>query len=164
MQCAVQTDELTFAQLLLKILETQDLAVDYAKVAAAWRKCHHSSWDSFSSNEDIAGPSETRPTPRAIKERLAKIKENAKDPNNLAQPSPSPQKVRKPAAKSVTPKKAGGKRKRVATPTPVSTTEDEGDYLASENTPELEKLDQRVKHTNIGRDIYEEEDGSDKEC
>jgi hypothetical protein len=44
-QCAVQADELTFAQLLLKILETQDLAVDYTKVAAAWRKCHHSSWN-----------------------------------------------------------------------------------------------------------------------
>jgi hypothetical protein len=118
----------------------------------------------FTSNEDIAGPTEARPTARAIKERLAKIKENAKDPNNLAQPSPSPQKGRKPAAKSATPKKAGGKRKRVATPTPVSTTEDEGDYLASENTSELEKVDQRAKHINIGRDIFEEEDGSDKKC
>lgn len=32
-----QTNDSTCAQLLLKILETQDLTVDHAKVAAAWR-------------------------------------------------------------------------------------------------------------------------------
>ncbi|KAJ5132987.1 hypothetical protein N7448_007145 [Penicillium atrosanguineum] len=126
--------------LLLKILETQDLIVDFVKVAAAW-----------------PGPAESRPTPRAIKERLFKIKENARDTTGLAQPSPSPRKGRKPATKSTTPKKAGVKRKRVSTPSPIF-TEDEGKYIA-EDTLEYESLDQRVKPTETSRDVEEDSDG-----
>ncbi|KAJ6116016.1 hypothetical protein N7523_006433 [Penicillium sp. IBT 18751x] len=125
--------------LLLKILETQDLNVDYAKVAAAW-----------------PGPAENRPTPRAIRERLVKIKENAKDTAGLAQSSPSPRKGRKPVTKAGTLKKTGVKRKRVSTPTPAS-TEEEGEYVA-EDTSESEDQKKRVKLTDPSCNVEEKVD------
>lgn len=113
-------------------------------------------------NKFLAGPTESRPTPRAIRERLTKIKENAKVTTGLTQPSSSPRKGRKPTAKLGTPKKAGVKRKRVSSPTPIS-TEEEGEYGA-EDTPEHESLDQRVKPSEASRDAEEEENESDGEA
>ncbi|KAJ5211512.1 uncharacterized protein N7498_003158 [Penicillium cinerascens] len=107
--------------LLLKILETQDLTVDHAKVAAAW-----------------PGPPENQPTARAIKERIAKIKEISRDPSSagLGQSSPSPRKGRKPAAKSTAAKstaakKTGGKRKRKPSPSPEIESDEGASDIAS---------------------------------
>lgn len=54
------------------------------------------------------------------------------------------------------------KRKRVSSPTPIS-TEEEGEYGA-EDTPEHESLDQRVKPSEASRDAEEEENESDGEA
>lgn len=84
-------------------------------------------------NEIIAGPPENKPTARAIKERISKIKEISRDPSSadLGQSSPSPRKGRKPAAKSAAVKKTGGKRKRKPTPSPEIETDEGASDIAS---------------------------------
>ncbi|EPS29607.1 hypothetical protein PDE_04557 [Penicillium oxalicum 114-2] len=60
--------------LLVKILETHDLVLDTNKVAQAWP-------------ENTGG--ELPPTPRAVKERIAKIREMAKKEGVLNTPKPA---------------------------------------------------------------------------
>ncbi|EAW08475.1 uncharacterized protein ACLA_032100 [Aspergillus clavatus NRRL 1] len=88
--------------LLLKILETHELSVDSNKVAAAWPG---------------TDPNE-RPTPRAIRERLVKMRQIVKASGsdgfsiggNTAGNTPTPKKTRKNTTPAKTP--ASGKRKR----------------------------------------------------
>ncbi|KGO77711.1 hypothetical protein PITC_009810 [Penicillium italicum] len=78
--------------LLAKILETHDLSVDAARVAEAWP----------------AQDDDHKPTPRAIKERLTRIKENVRQGNSAAGAGPS---------SPVTPKKRTPRKKANETPT-----------------------------------------------
>ncbi|KAJ9485557.1 hypothetical protein VN97_g7806 [Penicillium thymicola] len=89
--------------LLAKILETHDLSVDATRVAEAWP------------TQD----SDHKPTPRAIKERLARIKENVRLGNAAGSGPSSPVTPRKrtPRKKANENPAAAGpsrKRKRVA--------------------------------------------------
>ncbi|KAJ5591093.1 hypothetical protein N7450_005065 [Penicillium hetheringtonii] len=90
--------------LLLKILETHELSVDTNKVAAAW-----------------PGEEAARPTPRAIKERIAKIKELNKtaacaSSNATDSPSSGPKLPASKVVKNSTPAKRGRKKKNVDPP------------------------------------------------
>ncbi|KAK4867807.1 hypothetical protein LT330_006640 [Penicillium expansum] len=114
--------------LLAKILETHDLSVDAARVAEAWP----------------AQDDDHKPTPRAIKERLTRIKENVRqgNPAGAGPSSPVTPKKRTPRKKanetptSATPSR---KRKRVTKDTVVN--EDQVDVNEEEDLP--------TEHTEI---------------
>ncbi|KAI2737554.1 hypothetical protein DTO013E5_4365 [Penicillium roqueforti] len=93
----VKWDSIADQTLLAKILETHDLSVDVAKVAEAWPV----------EDEDH------RPTPRALKERLNKIRENVRNGNVAAVSGPS---------SPVTPKKRAPRKKANETPTPAGSS------------------------------------------
>ncbi|KAJ5104148.1 hypothetical protein N7532_004677 [Penicillium argentinense] len=119
--------------LLVKILETHDLAVDTVRVAEAWPNVSFS-WR-------CRGPT----NPRAIKERLAKIKEMARQTaKNGTHENPSPPTKRPRASKSsksagVTKSSRGRKRKRTpkdepVEPLPIETALPETDAVEAEPT------------------------------
>ncbi|KAJ5229269.1 hypothetical protein N7489_009977 [Penicillium chrysogenum] len=103
----VKWDAFADQTLLAKIIETHDLALDMNKVASAW-----------------PGAEENRPTPRALKERINRIKEIVRTGTApfAGVSSPSTPKKRGPRKKTnETPTSAGPsrKRKRVAQDGPV---------------------------------------------
>ncbi|KAJ5456282.1 hypothetical protein N7530_011556 [Penicillium desertorum] len=107
----VKWDSFADQTLLAKILETHDLALDMNKVAAAW-----------------PGDEENRPTPRALKERINRIKEivRAGIAPVSGTSSPVTPKKRAPRKKAnETPTSAGPsrKRKRVAQDAPADQDE-----------------------------------------
>lgn len=124
-------------------------------------------------NKIIAGPPENQPTARAIKERIAKIKEISRDPFSagLGQSSPSPRKGRKPAAKSAAAKsgaakKTDGKRKRKPSPSPeIESDEGASDIVSRTDEPTIapdtqdpESPDMRAKATLKTENSPDDED------
>ncbi|KAJ5676089.1 hypothetical protein N7462_008986 [Penicillium macrosclerotiorum] len=99
--------------LLLKIIETHELSVDTAKVAAAW-----------------PDDAEAKPTPRAIKERISKIRELSKTSglgitSNTSTPSKRGRGGRKAASGSPT---SARKRKREKSPESKPKTEEDFEH------------------------------------
>ncbi|KAJ5171255.1 uncharacterized protein N7500_004038 [Penicillium coprophilum] len=128
----VKWDAIADQTLLATIVETHHLSVDAAKVAEAWP----------TQDEDH------RPTPRAIKERLHKIRElnRARNPDAaISGPSsPATPKKRTPRKKSdETSTTAGPSRKRkrtddAADEEKASDTKEEGDVTAEHGEPFVE--------------------------
>ncbi|KAJ5386301.1 hypothetical protein N7509_008842 [Penicillium cosmopolitanum] len=109
--------------LLAKMIEAHDFSVDTAKMATLW-----------------PGDEESRPTARAIKERIAKIKEiskassangpagpstPAKRPRNKVAKTPKTPKESTPAGKSR--KKKGEASVKVESPIKVESTDEDGE-------------------------------------
>ncbi|KAJ5584685.1 uncharacterized protein N7459_004485 [Penicillium hispanicum] len=162
--------------LLLKIIETHDLSVDTNKVAEAWRKSPSSSPNQVPSiflfnPTDLfpAGDSGSKPTPRAVKERISKIKDlfktGALEASNVATtPTSTPSKSGrgKSTATPRTPKASTSrKRKRQdastspeVTKSDTFTSEVEEDISAEDETP------QKKTHTKgaRARAIFKDED------
>lgn len=108
-------------QLLLKIIETHNLSVNTAKVAEAWREFVFCIPKTQTQLTLAAGDANSKPTPRAITERLVKLRQMAA-PNATSKVSISKGGIAGSTAQ-VTPRKprtpgksasgGSGKRKRV---------------------------------------------------
>ncbi|KUM62752.1 hypothetical protein ACN42_g4379 [Penicillium freii] len=119
----VKWDSTADQTLLAKILETHDLSVDAARVAEAWP------------TQD----SDHQPTPRAIKERLARIRENVRLGNAAGSGPSSPvtpkkRAPRKKANEASTSAVPSRKRKRVTKE--ATANEEEGNAKDEEDLPE----------------------------
>ncbi|KAJ5607843.1 hypothetical protein N7537_004462 [Penicillium hordei] len=145
----VKWDSTADQTLLAKILETHDLSVDAARVAEAWP------------TQD----SDQKPTPRAIKERLARIKENVRIGNAAGSGPSSPvtPKKRTPRKKANETAASAGpsrKRKRVTKEAAaddeeeVSTKEAEGLHTV-DNEPDNEPLTGSAIEKEIGLDVID---------
>ncbi|CAI7625622.1 unnamed protein product [Penicillium viridicatum] len=118
----VKWDSTADQTLLAKILETHDLSVDAVRVAEAWP------------TQD----SDHQPTPRAIKERLARIRENVRLGNAAGSGPSSPvtpkkRAPRKKANETSASATTSRKRKRV---TKEATANEEGNAKDEEDLPE----------------------------
>ncbi|KAJ5705297.1 hypothetical protein N7536_000986 [Penicillium majusculum] len=120
----VKWDSAADQTLLAKILETHDLSVDAARVAEAWP------------TQD----NDHKPTPRAIKERLSRIRENVRlgsaagsGPSSPVTPKKrTPRKKANENSASASPSR---KRKRV-TKAAAADDEEEGNSKEEEDLPE----------------------------
>ncbi|KAJ6124231.1 hypothetical protein N7471_011548 [Penicillium samsonianum] len=135
----IKWDAMADQTLLAKILETHDLSVDVAKVAEAWPV-----------QEDGH-----RPTPRALKERLNRIRENVRIGNPAASGPSSPvtPKKRTPRKKpNETPTPAGPSRKRKRVPKDTAADEDQVNVKKEEDlsTEEKELLDESLIKQETG--------------
>ncbi|KAJ5727608.1 hypothetical protein N7493_005428 [Penicillium malachiteum] len=106
--------------LLCKILETHDLSLDYNKIVEAWREHQISVFllpfkitSIYLTPKDFAAACDEMPTPRAIKERIIKIKamasnavleDQTKTTGEAGPSTPKPKRTRKPKASPQTPK------------------------------------------------------------
>ncbi|KAK2766227.1 hypothetical protein FQN54_007743 [Arachnomyces sp. PD_36] len=120
-----QNDQL----LLLKILETHKLSVDTKKVAESWPK---------NNPEGV-------PTPRAIEQRLIKIRNESKAEFSIAKGknTGSTETTPRKGSKTTTPKTPTSKRKR--------DHEANGDHVDSIDTPS-------TKRTNVKAEVQKESD------
>ncbi|KAJ5634141.1 hypothetical protein N7528_001983 [Penicillium herquei] len=107
-------------QLLCKILETHDLSLDCNKIVEAWRENKipvslivFKTTSIYLTPNDSAAAGDEIPTPRAIKERIVKIKtlasnavleDPAKTTGESGPSTPKPKRTRKPKATPPTPK------------------------------------------------------------
>lgn len=116
-----------YLKLLLKILETSEVSLKCVEIAEKWRKPPLISPAGLDTNKTTAATGQERPTPRAISERIAKIRSTAKASGTTSHFSISSvksnggtprknsanAKVKKATSKKANGAKAGaGKRKR----------------------------------------------------
>ncbi|OQD67957.1 hypothetical protein PENPOL_c003G06962 [Penicillium polonicum] len=144
----VKWDSTADQTLLAKILETHDLSVDAARVAEAWP------------TQD----SDHQPTPRAIKERLARIRENVRLGNAAGSGPSSPvtPKKRAPRKKAnETSASAGPSRKRKRVTKEATANEEEGngkdeeDLPEDDNEPDNEPLAESATEKETGLDVID---------
>ncbi|KAJ5427242.1 hypothetical protein N7465_002312 [Penicillium sp. CMV-2018d] len=143
----VKWDSTADQTLLAKILETHDLSVDAARVAEAWP------------TQD----SDHQPTPRAIKERLARIKENVRLGNAAGSGPSSPvtPKKRAPRKKANETASAAPSRKRKRVTKEVTANEEEVNVREEEalpeddNEPDNEPLAESATEKETGLDIID---------
>ncbi|KAJ5402336.1 uncharacterized protein N7487_008232 [Penicillium crustosum] len=142
----VKWDSTADQTLLAKILETHDLSVDAARVSEAWP----------------AQENDQKPTPRAIKERLSRIKENVRLGNAAGSGPSSPvtPKKRTPRKKANETTASAGpsrKRKRVTKDAVADDEEEEANAKEEEDLPldEKEPLAESAIKKEIGLDVID---------
>ncbi|CAI7670460.1 unnamed protein product [Penicillium palitans] len=142
----VKWDSAADQTLLAKILETHDLSVDAARVAEAWP----------------AQDSDQKPTPRAIKERLSRIKENVRlgSAAGSGPSSPVTPKKRTPRKKATETTASAGPRKRKRVTKEAAADEEEvnvkeEDLPEDDNVPKNEALAEPAIKEETGLDIID---------